>query len=86
MEENHLFVVRETRWRKQSTTIAAGGSKTVTFIVAKEEAGSYSLTVDGMSGSFVVVAPPPPPPAPPVPPPAPPAPAPPHIGLSLLGL
>lgn len=70
-----------------SVTIAAGLSKTVTFIVAKEEAGSYSVTVDGMSGSFVVVAPaiaplppppapPPPVPPPPVPPPAPPAPAP----------
>ena len=67
---------------EQSATIAAGTSKTVTFIVAKEEAGSYSVTVDGMSGSFVVVAPlviapPPPPPAPaPPPPPVPPPPVP----------
>jgi len=72
---------------EQRATIAAGASKTVTFVVAKEEAGSYSVTVDGMSGSFVVVtpviAPPPPPPviiAPPAPPPPPvplPAPLPP---------
>ena len=69
---------------EQSATIAAGTSKTVTFIATKEEAGSYSVTVDGMSGSFVVVAPlviapPPPPPAPAPPPPpvpAPPAPVP----------
>jgi len=67
---------------EQSVTIAAGASKTVTFIVAKEEAGSYSVTVDGVSGSFVVVTPviAPPPPviiAPPAPPPTPPAPLPP---------
>jgi hypothetical protein len=69
---------------EQSATIAAGTSKTVTFIATKEEAGSYSVTVDGMSGSFVVVAPlviaPPPviivPPAPPPPTPAPLPPAP----------
>jgi hypothetical protein len=42
---------------EQSVTIAASASKTVTFIVAKEEAGSYSVTADGMSGSFVVVTP-----------------------------
>ena len=67
---------------EQKVTIAAGTSKTVTFIAAKEEAGSYSVTVDGMSGSFVVVAPPviAPPPViivPPPPPPTPPAPLPP---------
>jgi len=67
---------------EQSATIAAGTSKTVTFIATKEEAGSYSVTVDGMSGSFVVVAPlliAPPPViiAPPAPPPTPPAPLPP---------
>jgi len=68
---------------EKSVTIAAGSSQTVTFSVARKEAGSYSVAIDGLSGSFSVVAPPapaPPPPAPapaPAPPPPAPAPAPP---------
>ncbi len=42
---------------EQSVTVAAGSSQTVSFSVAKEKAGSYSVTVDGLSGSFTVVAP-----------------------------
>ena len=68
---------------EKSVTIAAGGSKTVTFSVSRRDAGSYRVAVDGLSDSFIVLAPPPPispAPAPPVPAPpvpAPPAPAPP---------
>ncbi len=66
---------------EKSVTVAAGGSKTVTFSVSRTE-GSYTVAVDGLSGSFTVVAPPPPPPTPtppvtPAPAPTPPAPAPP---------
>jgi len=69
----------------KSVTIDAGDSETVTFSVTKEEAGSYSVEVDGLKGSFTVapapapVPPPAPAPAPaPAPPPAPaPAPSPP---------
>ena len=43
---------------EERVTIAAGSSQTVTFSVTKEEAGSYTVTVDGLSGSFTVVAPP----------------------------
>lgn len=39
----------------KSVTIAAGSSKTVSFSVTREEAGTYSVDVDGLSGSFAVV-------------------------------
>jgi len=49
---------------EETVTIAAGESLDVSFSVTKEEAGSYTVTVDGLSGSFTVVpvvAPPAPP-------------------------
>lgn len=63
--------------------VRVGGlaSKTVTFTVARDAVGVYTVDVNGLSGTFEVSeAPPPPPPAPPPPPPAPappPTPAPP---------
>ncbi len=39
---------------EKTVTIAAGDSQTVSFSVTKEEAGSYSVTVDELSGSFTV--------------------------------
>jgi len=62
-------VVEETR----EITLAGGASETATFTTAEDEAGTYSVDVDGLTGSFMVreVAPPPPP-ALPAPPPAPP--------------
>jgi len=59
-------VVEETR----EITLAGGASETATFTTAEDEAGTYSVAVDGLTGSFtvreVVVAPPVvPPPAPP---------------------
>jgi hypothetical protein len=47
---------------EKGVTVAAGDSQTVDFNVTKEEAGSYDVVVDGLSGSFTVVVPPPPPP------------------------
>jgi len=41
----------------KDVTIAAGGSEVVTFSVAEEEVGSYTVAIDGLSGSFEVVAP-----------------------------
>jgi hypothetical protein len=41
---------------EKSVTVAAGSIQTVSFSVTKTEAGSYSVTVDGLSGSFTVVA------------------------------
>jgi len=40
---------------EETVTVAAGSSQTVTFSVTKEEAGSYTVTVDGLSDSFTVV-------------------------------
>jgi len=39
---------------EESVTVAAGASKEVSFTVTKEEAGSYSVDVDGLSASFIV--------------------------------
>jgi len=44
---------------EETVTVAAGDSQEVSFTVTKEEAGSYTVAVDGLSGSFAVVAPPP---------------------------
>ena len=62
-------VVEETR----EITLAGGSSETVTFATAKDEAGTYSVNIDGLTGSFTVreaalpeVPPVMPPPAPPV--------------------
>jgi len=40
---------------EETVTIAAGESQEVSFSATKEEAGSYTVTVDGWSGSFTVV-------------------------------
>jgi hypothetical protein len=59
-------------------TVAAGSSQNVTFATAKDLPGSYSVDINGLSGTFVVKeapsVPPAPEPASPAPEPAPPAP------------
>ncbi len=42
---------------EKSVTIAAGSSQDVSFSVTREDAGSYSVSVAGLSRSFTVVAP-----------------------------
>jgi len=42
---------------EKSVTVAAGESQDVNFSVTREEAGSYTVAVNGLSGSFTVVAP-----------------------------
>lgn len=66
-----VLMVNGIKEAEKSVTVAAGASQLVSFAVAKEKAGSYSVVVDGLSGSFMVAAPPVPPPAP-APAPAPP--------------
>ncbi|MBA7641139.1 hypothetical protein ES703_48812 [subsurface metagenome] len=39
---------------EERVTVAAGSSQTVSFSVTKEEAGSYSVDVSGLTGSFTV--------------------------------
>jgi len=58
----------------KGVTLNAGASEEVTFAAAKDVAGSYSVEVDGLGGSFTVKGKPaPPPPPPPVTPPVAPA-------------
>jgi len=45
----------------EEVTVSAGASKKVTFARAKDVAGSYSVEVDGLSGSFTVKEKPAPP-------------------------
>lgn len=51
----------------KSITIAAGTSRSVSFSVTKEKAGSYSVTVNGLNIGFTVVVPSVPPPEKPFP-------------------
>jgi len=51
---------------EKRVTIGAGESQDVTFSVTKAEAASYTVVVDGLSGTFVVVAPAPHPVPPPI--------------------
>jgi hypothetical protein len=46
-------VIEETK----KVDVDAGASKTVTFTTVKDVAGSYAVAVDGLTGSFSVVAP-----------------------------
>jgi len=53
--------VKET---EKKVTVAAGDSRSVSFTVSREDAGSYSVVVGELSGSFTLVALPAPPVAP----------------------
>jgi hypothetical protein len=53
----------------EEVTVSAGASKKVSFTTARYVAGSYSVDVNGLSGSFAVKKPAPPPPEEPVKPP-----------------
>ncbi len=50
-----VLKIKGVKEAEKRVTIAAGSSQTVSFSVTKEEAGSYTITVDGLSGSFTVV-------------------------------
>jgi len=62
-----VLAINGVKEAEGSVTIAAGSSQGVSFSVVKEEGGIYRVVVDGLSGSFTVVAPAPPPPPPPAP-------------------
>ena len=83
-----VLTVNGVKEAERSVTVAARDSEDVSFGISKEEAGSYSVVVDGLSSSFTVAAPPPaaPPEEIPVPPEAPPAPeVKPEINWPLVG-
>jgi len=52
-----VLKIDEVKEAEETVTVAAGESQDVSFSVTREEAGSYAVTVDGLSGSFTVVAP-----------------------------
>ena len=54
-----VLKINEVKEAEKTVTIAAGASQTVSFSVTRQEAGTYTVTADGLSGSFAVVAPPP---------------------------
>jgi len=50
-----VLKINGVKEEEKTVTIAAGGSQTVSFGITREEAGSYTVTVDGLNGSFTVV-------------------------------
>ena len=75
----------------EEVTLAGGASQTVTFTTAKDVSGTYSVTVDSLSGTFMVkplpvpALVPPPKPASPVPSPTPPPTPPTAVNQWLIG-
>jgi len=43
--------------QSKETTLAAGGSRQVSFTVIKDDPGTYAIAVDGLTGEFIVLAP-----------------------------
>ena len=54
---NVILKIDGVKEAEERVTIAAHSSQEVSFSVAKEEAGSYTVDVDGLTGTFTVVAP-----------------------------
>ena len=59
-----ILKINGVKEAEKSLTLAAGTSQDVSFSVRKADPGSYTISVDGSSGSFAVVAPTPSPPLP----------------------
>ena len=66
-----LLKINGVREAEAQANVDAGGSRDASFVVTRETPGKYAVFVNGLSGSFSVVAPPPPAP-----------PAKPHSGAS----
>jgi hypothetical protein len=54
---NVVLKINGIKEAEKSISVAAGESQSVSFSVTKEEAGSYSVDVNGLTSSFNVVAP-----------------------------
>lgn len=78
------LTINDATVETKQVKVAGGASETATFTVAEDEAGTYSVDVDGLTGSFTVreVAVPPPV----VPPPAPPTAMPRPITYVIIGV
>ena len=55
-----VLKINDVKEAAKSLTIAADSSQSVSFSITKEDAGSYRVAVDELSGSFTVIAPAPP--------------------------
>ena len=53
---NAVLNIDGVQEESESVTIAAGASQNVTFSVTREDAGTYTVTIDSLSGSFTVVS------------------------------
>ncbi len=56
------LTIDEIAVETRDITLAGGATGTVAFTVSRDAEGTYSVEVDGLTGSFTVVAPPPTPP------------------------
>ena len=54
---NVVLNINGAQEEAKSVTIAAGSSQSVTFSVSREETGSNTVAVNGLTGSFVIVKP-----------------------------
>jgi hypothetical protein len=70
--------------KTQDVTLRMGGSRTITFIVSEDVAGTYNVVIDQLTGSFVVKEAPTQPPVITIPPPPEPKPA--NWGLIAVGI
>ena len=52
-----VLKINGVKEEEKSVTVAAGSSEDVSFSVTREEAASYNVVVDGLSGSFTIAAP-----------------------------
>jgi len=59
-----VLEINDIKEEEKDVTVAAGASEEVAFTVVKDKSGEYSITVDGLVGTFTVMAPPAPPAAP----------------------
>jgi len=50
-----VLKINNVKEAEQSVTVDAGKSKVITFTVSKQVAGSYSVEINGLTGSFTVV-------------------------------
>jgi Tol biopolymer transport system component len=53
---NVILNINGVQEETENVTLAAGASQTVTFNITREDAGTYAVTVDNLSGSFIVLS------------------------------
>ncbi|MFC2056465.1 S8 family serine peptidase [Chloroflexota bacterium] len=59
-----ILKINDVEEDRKEVALGAGQSETVTFTIAKDSEGSYTVNIDGKVGQFNVIVPPPPTPTP----------------------